>query len=216
MNDKEALQWKQVLLRSINIEGELEFPSLKDFLDELLNYFQPMNSHQDAAHQLALLKQGNQMKQRRPKRLGSQAPQITSRAENPTTKETWMQWMSTRCPPRKGQPWCEKGLVLFAKNPDTEQRITRNTNERRRPQPKDRQPRDRHQLLRRRETLAKSMPYYRHSLSAEEMKELLVLQQKKEKKKEDNDEDFKEEVCLEVSPSDYSIYCPMSSSSSGT
>ena len=59
MNDKEALQWKQVLFRSINIEGELEFPSLKDFLDELLNYFQPMNSHQDAAHQLALLKQGN-------------------------------------------------------------------------------------------------------------------------------------------------------------
>ena len=59
-NDKEALRWKQAFLRLIDIEGELEFPSLKDFLSELLNYFQLMNSHQDAAHQLALLKQGNQ------------------------------------------------------------------------------------------------------------------------------------------------------------
>jgi hypothetical protein len=59
MNDKEALRWKQTYLRAItDAEGEMHFPTIKDFVKELLNYFQPSNTAMDAAHQLAMLKQG--------------------------------------------------------------------------------------------------------------------------------------------------------------
>jgi hypothetical protein len=60
MNEKEALRWKQTFLRYItNDEGDMIFPSFKDFVQELLSYFQPANTTQEAAHQMALLKQGN-------------------------------------------------------------------------------------------------------------------------------------------------------------
>lgn len=60
MNDKEALTWKQTFLRSItNADGEMKFPTIKEFVGYLNNYFRPTNQTQNAAHQLALLRQGN-------------------------------------------------------------------------------------------------------------------------------------------------------------
>ena len=59
MTEKEALKWKQTFLRSItNDDGEMNFPTIKDFVGLLNSYFKPTNQTQDAAHQLFLLKQG--------------------------------------------------------------------------------------------------------------------------------------------------------------
>ena len=59
MTEKEALKWKQTFLRSItNDDGEMNFPTIKDFVGLLNSYFKPTNQTQDVAHQLALLKQG--------------------------------------------------------------------------------------------------------------------------------------------------------------
>ena len=59
MNDKEALRWKQTFLKSItNNDGEMEFPTVKEFVKMLQEYFQPVNQAMDAAHELAQLKQG--------------------------------------------------------------------------------------------------------------------------------------------------------------
>lgn len=59
MNEKEALRWKQTYLRSItNNEGDLEFPTIRTFVDLLASYFQPANLAQDAIHKLNMLKQG--------------------------------------------------------------------------------------------------------------------------------------------------------------
>ena len=59
MTEKEALKWKQTFLRSItNSDREMNFPMIKDFVGYLNSYFKPTNQTQDAAHQLALLKQG--------------------------------------------------------------------------------------------------------------------------------------------------------------
>ena len=56
MNEKEALQWKQTSLRFImDRDKEIIFPPFKNFIEELLSYFQAMNTHQDAAHQLGML-----------------------------------------------------------------------------------------------------------------------------------------------------------------
>ena len=60
MNEKEALSWKQTFLWFImERDEEIIFPPFENFIKELLSYFQPTNTHQDAAHQLGLLKQGN-------------------------------------------------------------------------------------------------------------------------------------------------------------
>ena len=60
MNKKEALRWKQTYLWFImERDEEIIFPPFENFIKELLSYFQPTNTHQDAAHQLGLLKQGN-------------------------------------------------------------------------------------------------------------------------------------------------------------
>jgi hypothetical protein len=59
MNDKEALRWKQTYIRSItNQRRQMVFPTYDQFVDELINYFQPANVHQEAAHQLSILRQG--------------------------------------------------------------------------------------------------------------------------------------------------------------
>jgi len=59
MNKDEAQKWKMTFLREItNKEGELVFPTIKEFINGLAEYFSPVNLMQDAAHQLALLKQG--------------------------------------------------------------------------------------------------------------------------------------------------------------
>jgi Ty3 transposon capsid-like protein len=59
MNDKEALRWKQTYLRTItNDAGDLVFPTIKTFVDNLGTYFKPANMSQDAIHQLNMLKQG--------------------------------------------------------------------------------------------------------------------------------------------------------------
>ena len=60
MNKKEALRWKQTFLRFImERDEEIIFPPFENFVKELLSYFQLTNTHQDAAHQLGLLKKGN-------------------------------------------------------------------------------------------------------------------------------------------------------------
>ena len=59
MKDKEALRWKQTYIKSItNQEGEIIFPNIKQFVNLLLQHFQPMNQVQDATHQINMLKQG--------------------------------------------------------------------------------------------------------------------------------------------------------------
>src|ERR1700677_165587 len=59
MKEKEALKWKQTYIRSItDEEGEIIYPPVKDFVQLLLNYFQPINQERDAVHQLSQLKQG--------------------------------------------------------------------------------------------------------------------------------------------------------------
>ena len=59
MTEKEALKWKQTYLQSItNWEGEIQFPTIKKFIEYLNIYFKPTNQTRDAAHQLKMLKQG--------------------------------------------------------------------------------------------------------------------------------------------------------------
>ena len=59
MMEKEALKWKQMYLHSIiNNEGEIKFPTIKEFMMILDHYFKPANWTRDAAHQLKMLKQG--------------------------------------------------------------------------------------------------------------------------------------------------------------
>ena len=59
MKEKEALRWKQTFLKSImNDDGDIDFPTMKEFVGYLLEYFQPVNQTTDAAHQLMMLKQG--------------------------------------------------------------------------------------------------------------------------------------------------------------
>ena len=58
MNKKEALRWKQMYLRSIIKDGEVIFPTLKEFIKLLEHYFRPANQVKDATHQLNLLRQG--------------------------------------------------------------------------------------------------------------------------------------------------------------
>ena len=59
MMEKEALKWKQTYLRSIiNNEGEIIFPTFKQFISTLDHYFKPVNRTRDTAHQLKILKQG--------------------------------------------------------------------------------------------------------------------------------------------------------------
>ena len=59
MKDKEALRWKQTYLKSItNQDGDIEFPPIKNFVDLLLDHFQPTNQIQDATHAITMLRQG--------------------------------------------------------------------------------------------------------------------------------------------------------------
>ena len=59
MNEKEALRWKQTYLRTIvNEDGDLVFPTIREFVNLLENYFKPANQEKDATHQLNLLRQG--------------------------------------------------------------------------------------------------------------------------------------------------------------
>ena len=59
MTEKEALKWKQTYIRSIiNDEGEIIFPTFKQFILILNHYFKPANRTRDVAHQLKILKQG--------------------------------------------------------------------------------------------------------------------------------------------------------------
>ena len=59
MTEKEALKWKQMYMHSIiNDEGEIIFPTFKEFITMLDHYFKPANRTRDVAHQLKMLKQG--------------------------------------------------------------------------------------------------------------------------------------------------------------
>ena len=61
MTNKEALQWKQWFIRSItNDQMSLNVPTVQNFVELLLDAFRPTNQIQEAMHQLALLKQGNE------------------------------------------------------------------------------------------------------------------------------------------------------------
>ena len=59
MNEKEALRWKQTYIRSlVKKEGEIVFPTIREFVKLLAHYFKPANQVKDATHQLNLLRQG--------------------------------------------------------------------------------------------------------------------------------------------------------------
>lgn len=59
MNEKEAKRWKENYLSSlINDLGNLNFPTLTEFWKKLLDDFKPANKGKDAAHQIAILRQG--------------------------------------------------------------------------------------------------------------------------------------------------------------
>jgi hypothetical protein len=60
MNEKEAMRWKEnYLLEIMNATGELAFPAYAaDFMERLSKDFKPANKGKDAAHQIAILRQG--------------------------------------------------------------------------------------------------------------------------------------------------------------
>ena len=60
MTDKEALQWKELYLEQItDNNGDLVFPTFKQFLDDLKDSFKPADRTGDAMNKLNNLKQGN-------------------------------------------------------------------------------------------------------------------------------------------------------------
>ena len=62
MNEKEALTWKENYLWKItDADGELKFPTIKDFLKEIANDFKLANKKKDTAHQITMLQQGKWM-----------------------------------------------------------------------------------------------------------------------------------------------------------
>jgi hypothetical protein len=60
MNEKEAMRWKEnYLLEMMSaITGELSFPTHTVFMERLAKDFKPANKGKDAAHQIAILRQG--------------------------------------------------------------------------------------------------------------------------------------------------------------
>ena len=57
MTWKENYLWKPEIT---DANGELKFPTIKDFLKEIANDFKPVNKKKDAVHQIAMLRQGKQ------------------------------------------------------------------------------------------------------------------------------------------------------------
>jgi hypothetical protein len=60
MNEKEAMRWKENYLLEIMdaITGDLGFPTYAVFMERLAKDFKPANKGKDAAHQIAILRQG--------------------------------------------------------------------------------------------------------------------------------------------------------------
>ena len=59
MNEKEAKRWKEnYLLSIINTNGDIVFPTAAEFQKKLEKDFKPVNKERDAAHQIAILRQG--------------------------------------------------------------------------------------------------------------------------------------------------------------
>jgi Domain of unknown function (DUF4939) len=60
MNEKEAKRWKENYLISITdpTTAELKFPGINEFTQQVLKDFRPANKGKDAAHQIAILRQG--------------------------------------------------------------------------------------------------------------------------------------------------------------
>lgn len=58
MNDKEAKRWKENYLNTITKDDEITFPTIKAFLTKVTEDFKPVNKEKDAAHQIAILRQG--------------------------------------------------------------------------------------------------------------------------------------------------------------
>ena len=60
MNDKEAKRWKENYLIKITsaTDGNLVFPTTDAFLKQVTDDFKPANKTKDAAHQIAILRQG--------------------------------------------------------------------------------------------------------------------------------------------------------------
>jgi len=60
MTEKEALKWKETYLMSLtNDEGDIIFPTIKEFWNLIEDYFKPADRIQDATDKLSILKQGN-------------------------------------------------------------------------------------------------------------------------------------------------------------
>src|SRR6267378_4195634 len=99
MNEKEALRWKQTYLRSLMTDdGEIVYPTTKDFIKLLMHYFKPADQARDATHQLNLLRQGKTRRQT------NQDGLIIFIQRNPRRRETRMLWTSMQCPPRSELP----------------------------------------------------------------------------------------------------------------
>ena len=59
MNKKEAGKWKEnYLLSLVDGNGDIAFPTMKEFMDRLTKDFKPANKERSANHQIAVLRQG--------------------------------------------------------------------------------------------------------------------------------------------------------------
>ena len=59
MNEKEAGKWKEnYLLSLVDGNGDIAFPTMKTFIDQLTKDFKPANKEQSANHRIAVLRQG--------------------------------------------------------------------------------------------------------------------------------------------------------------
>ena len=59
MNEKEAGKWKEnYLLSLVDGNGDIAFPTMKTFVDQLTKDFKPTNKERSTNHQIAVLRQG--------------------------------------------------------------------------------------------------------------------------------------------------------------
>jgi Domain of unknown function (DUF4939) len=145
MNDKEALRWKQTYLRTImNSDGDLVFPTAKEFVASLGNYFKPANLSQDAIHQLNLLKQGKKIAEDVVTEFRLLCSQAGYSATTPTDHlhliERLQRVLNTSLikkimllenPPTTIEGWCEKAIFFDTMYRNTMEVLDRKTNEER-------------------------------------------------------------------------------------
>ena len=71
MNEKEAGKWKEnYLLSLVDGNGDIAFPTMKTFVDQLTKDFKPTNKERSANHQIAVLRQGKKPLKKRSRNSG--------------------------------------------------------------------------------------------------------------------------------------------------